>query len=413
MANSKKTRRSLIVCAIVLVMCASMFVGSTYAWFTDSVQSVGNTIQSGNLDVDLVDVDGNSLTGDGTVLEFVDLDDNDLWEPGCTYVLNDVYVKNNGSLALKYEILINGVTGDAKLLEAIEWTVAIDGAEAEEIDLVDLTGYLLPGEMSKAIAITGHMKEEAGNEYQDLTLDGVSISVYATQYTYESDSFNELYDEDAVYADHFVTDAASLADAIAEGGSIVLKEDIVVDETTFTVAADKKVVLDLNGNDISYTTANANASNHLFIVKGEMTITGEGTITLTDTTGEAFSESYQSTPISVSAGTLTLNKGVTVRAEAGARMGYAVDVNTTNGESVLNVNGAELSSSYIGVRIFNNNKTEKGIVNYNSGVISGDKNGYDIWVQDLSKPAENAVVNIADGITYTAEDLSGVMYYVD
>lgn len=94
-------------------------------------------------------------------------------------------------------------------------------------------------------------------------------------------------------------------------------------------------------------------------------------------------------------------------------MAYAVDVNTTLGESVLNINGAELNSSYIGVRIFNNNKTEKGIVNFNSGIINGEKKGYDLWAQNMSNPAENAVVNVADGIVFHSEPLSGVMYYFD
>lgn len=41
------------------------------------------------------------------------------------------------------------------------------------------------------------MKEEAGNEYKNLTLDGISITVYATQFTHEFDSFNNTYDEQA------------------------------------------------------------------------------------------------------------------------------------------------------------------------------------------------------------------------
>lgn len=45
--------------------------------------------------------------------------------------------------------------------------------------------------------LRGHMKENAGNEYKNLTLDGISITVYATQYTHEFDSFNNTYDEQA------------------------------------------------------------------------------------------------------------------------------------------------------------------------------------------------------------------------
>ena len=41
------------------------------------------------------------------------------------------------------------------------------------------------------------MKKEAGNEYQGLSIDGIGITVVATQYTYEYDSNGNTYDENA------------------------------------------------------------------------------------------------------------------------------------------------------------------------------------------------------------------------
>ena len=46
--------------------------------------------------------------------------------------------------------------------------------------------------------IEGHMAEEAGNEYQNLKIDNIAITVYATQLAYESDSYGPDYDEEAV-----------------------------------------------------------------------------------------------------------------------------------------------------------------------------------------------------------------------
>ena len=43
------------------------------------------------------------------------------------------------------------------------------------------------------------MQTTAGNDYQDLTLDGITITVYATQDTVEHDSFGNTYDKDATY----------------------------------------------------------------------------------------------------------------------------------------------------------------------------------------------------------------------
>ena len=53
MMNKKSTKRSLLLSALSLVLCLSMLVGTTFAWFTDSVTSGKNRIVAGNLDVEL------------------------------------------------------------------------------------------------------------------------------------------------------------------------------------------------------------------------------------------------------------------------------------------------------------------------------------------------------------------------
>ena len=55
------------------------------------------------------------------------------------------------------------------------------------------------GGASKVITVSAHMDEAAGNEYMNKTLEGVKFTVYATQDTVESDSFNNTYDENATY----------------------------------------------------------------------------------------------------------------------------------------------------------------------------------------------------------------------
>ena len=198
MTKRNGTKRALLSSVVALFLCFSMLLGTTFAWFTDTVTSAGNVIQSGTLDVDLVDDEGNSLAGE--VIEFVTADnraqDKILWEPGCTYETEPVRVVNNGNLALKYQIVINGITGDAKLLEAIEWTVTVGTTVT---DLADLRGELAAGAKSDVIVLSGHMKEESGNEYQDLKVEGVSITVYATQLTAEFDSFDDQYDAKATF----------------------------------------------------------------------------------------------------------------------------------------------------------------------------------------------------------------------
>ena len=193
MTSSKSTKRALVSSALAILMCVAMLIGTTFAWFTDTASTAVNKIQAGTLDVKLLAEDGVTSL-EGATLEWqkaAGADDEDiLWEPGCRYKLQPIIIKNAGTLALKYKIVISGIDGDAKLNEAIEWT--INGVSLDE------EKPLLAGAFD-TLMIEGHMKEEAGNEYQGLSIDGIGITVYATQYTYENDSYNNTYDEDATY----------------------------------------------------------------------------------------------------------------------------------------------------------------------------------------------------------------------
>ena len=62
------------------------------------------------------------------------------------------------------------------------------------------------------------MQKSAGNEYQGKSIDGIAITVVATQDTVESDSFNNTYDANATYP---VSNNDDLAAAIANAGSVV------------------------------------------------------------------------------------------------------------------------------------------------------------------------------------------------
>lgn len=200
MTKSQATKRALVFSVLSLLLCFSMLAGTTYAWFTDTVTSTGNIIQSGILDADIVDADGNSL--EGKTLSFIKAegapaDERVLWEPGCTYNLQDFKVVNKGNLAFKFKILISGIEGDAKLLEAIDWTVSyVDNGTALNLDKWYhlLPGQTFPADNGLGIRITGHMREDAGNEYQNLMCEGISVMIYAIQDTVEYDSFDNQYD---------------------------------------------------------------------------------------------------------------------------------------------------------------------------------------------------------------------------
>lgn len=244
--NRTSVKRSLFVSAIALTLTAALLIGTTFAWFTSTASTGVNKIQAGNLDVDLeMSTDGtNWESAKGKTLTFKTKDnraaDQILWEPGCTYELPQLRVVNKGNLALKYKIQIAGIQGDAKLNEVIDWTI-------NDADISLTEEHLNAGKTSDAFSIKGHMKEKAGNEYQGLSIDGIGITVCATQDTVESDSINNTYDKDAEYPISVTTgdDLQAVVSKATAPVNIVLTNSITTNN--FVIPADKDVTLDLNG----------------------------------------------------------------------------------------------------------------------------------------------------------------------
>ena len=265
MSNRKSTKRALLGSVMAMVLCLAMLIGATFAWFTDTASTGVNKIQAGNLDVALEMKDGdNWVSAEGKTLTFKTKDnraaDQILWEPGCTYELPQLRVVNKGNLALKYKIQITGIQGDAKLNEVIDWTIN-DAA----IDLTE--GHLTAGQQGDAFTIKGHMQDTAGNDYQNLTIDGIGINVVATQDTVESDSFHNQYDADAEYPIAVTTgdELQAIVNNATAPVNIVLANSITTNN--FVIPEDKDVTLDLNGRTVT------NAGSHTILNKGHLTLT--------------------------------------------------------------------------------------------------------------------------------------------
>lgn len=236
MNESTKTKKALRGSLFALFLCIVLLIGTTFAWFTDTASTGVNKIQAGNLDVDLQmkDANGTWVSAEGKTIDFVKASGHEneaiLWEPGCTYELPALRMVNKGNLALKYKIKINGIQGDEKLNEVINWTIS-DVA-------LDTDHSLAAGATSEDLTIKGHMQESAGNEYQGLSIDGISITVVATQDTVENDSFGNTYDANAGYP---VAKYSDMKKAFADGGSIAINDNITADESK-TAAADRVTV---------------------------------------------------------------------------------------------------------------------------------------------------------------------------
>lgn len=231
MTKTKSTKRALLSSVLALIMCFSMLVGSTFAWFTDSVSNANNIIQSGNLDIELWhcnnnqtqwgfgynETNGEEIKGDTAL--FLNIDGKPiLWEPGAG-AGETFRVKNAGTLALKYQFRIRAFditqTAEGKDLtdilsmQVIELEnnengvpVGVTGGVNYEALFGDgyvIKGELLPGETADYnVAIDWH-PSAIDNEFNvkgglKLTF---GVDLIATQLTYEKDSFGDQYDKDA------------------------------------------------------------------------------------------------------------------------------------------------------------------------------------------------------------------------
>jgi predicted ribosomally synthesized peptide with SipW-like signal peptide len=267
MNESTKTKKALRGSLFALLLCIVLLIGTTFAWFTDTASTGVNKIQAGNLDVELqYNHNGTWENAEGQTLDFQKAAGKEseaiLWEPGCTYKLPEIRVINKGNLALKYTMKVTGVEGDQKLNEVIDWTI-------DDKALTDTEGKLKVNETSNPMTIQGHMQESAGNEYQGLSIDGISITVYATQDTVENDSFNNQYDANATSADE-------LKAALKNGGDINISKNIYTDNTD-TLAArmiiSKPTTLNLDKKIISPDNMGNNNTNFTaLIVSADTTI---------------------------------------------------------------------------------------------------------------------------------------------
>ena len=224
MTSSKSTKRALLTSVLALLMCVTMLVGATFAWFTDTASTGVNKIVSGNLKVDIIGANSDSHI---EKLDFTKATgaegENLLWEPGCRYLTEGFRIANNGNLALKWKAEINKdnitdgkvegstIAKDGKsLLDVIDFYVVTSTDEnADAVAIENFTGKLAANVgKSETYYIKVVMQTTAGNDYQDLTLDGITITVYATQDTVESDSYDNQYDKYAQYGERTVKNEA-------------------------------------------------------------------------------------------------------------------------------------------------------------------------------------------------------------
>ena len=218
MKKNYSTKRALIASILALALCCTMFIGTTFAWFTDEVSNTGNVVKTGNLKVNFFWKDGaEDPTADAGWNDAASgaMFDYQLWEPGYT-VARHIKVVNAGNLALNYKMRIvpNGVVSD--LADVIDVYYFAEDKAMDRADLANATrlgtlaevmgtekhlsktvyGSLEPTDAPDIHTIVLKMQESAGNEYKNMDLGCTfSVQIIASQMSSEEDSFDNHYDD--------------------------------------------------------------------------------------------------------------------------------------------------------------------------------------------------------------------------
>lgn len=386
MTNLRSTKSALLTSALALLLCFAMLLGTTFAWFTDSVTSAGNIIQSGTLRIAMQWKDATSTGAQQTYKNAAEgpIFNYTKWEPGYVEAKN-VQIGNNGTLALKYQLAIAANGTVSKLADAIDVYYA-DG----EITLADRTmaglnkigtltevlanmsttasGRLDAGE-AHTVTIALKMRDTATNEYQDLAIgSSFSVKCFATQLTSEFDSFGDQYDALAT-----IDTEAELLEALAgDFDCIALGSNVTITDTV-EIPEGKTVAIDLMGYTMSQVNGQQTTGYAMILNKGDLTIEdsiGVGKISYTDTTPYTADPGWASNTIR-NEGTLTVNGGTVenLTPEEVMNFGYPHAIDVYQG-SVTTINGGTVKSlNYDSIRMFCNSTTEATKVVINGGTI--------------------------------------------
>ncbi len=432
----KTTKRALFSSVIALILCFSMLVGTTFAWFTDSVESGVNQIIAGNLDVELYHTN-KYITAkekvDGlTDLFTVEEGKTFLWEPGAV-VWENFEVANEGTLALKYQLGINftdattNANGDtlAKVLKVGFVKGGIqsgtrEGALDEVSAWLPLESFVQSGKLEAGKTQTYGIviywePSDRDNDFNmnngkgEALFINLGINLYATQVEgeFEKDSFDNTYDEDAWHPDMFVTTAAELAKAIEEvkdGGIIALANNLTFDEESrmhnsgtyydgLYYIGDKSFTIDLNGKTI---TQNGSVNDYLLNFKNDGT--KANTITIKNGTLDAATSAYCAIATSS-----TNTQKITINLENVNLIGnnsYGA-VAKIRGGAELNVKAGTVitgKNSYVGIEAVGNNT----VVNVHEGA-KIYQNGTSSYVGSLIGVSYNATANVYGGYGKSAQ----------
>lgn len=348
----KRLKKSILACGAALALSATALIGTTFAWFTDSVTNSGNKIQAGTLKINAFafdtgtggitvnDVGGKNYTfeaeGEDLRASAAPIVNETNFAPGDVNA-KLLEVTNAGSIdaMVKLNFTVEGTLTDALWFDfvRIDESNAVTGTFGEKpmSELVSLSETQLPlpaaqeGTSRVRFVLVYGMNEEAGNEYQGGTFTA-DVAILARQ------------NVNGAQYPTVVSDEEGLTDALAAGGNVLLSQDIVTSPALESIVADslnpniyitKDTELNMNGKELSFSEELQGAD------------LGKAAV--------AF--------FAVTDGTLTIDGDGVFNAEAGFNTGYCINV---NGGNVV-INGGTFYGAMSAVQV------QKGTAYINGG----------------------------------------------
>ena len=348
----KRLKKSILACGAALALSATALIGTTFAWFTDSVTNSGNKIQAGTLKINAFafdtgtggitvnDIGGKNYTfeaeGEDLRVSAAPIVNETNFAPGDVNA-KLLEVTNAGSIdaMVKLNFTVEGTLTDALWFDfvRIDESNAVTGTFGEKpmSELVSLSETQLPlpaaqeGTSRVRFVLVYGMNEEAGNEYQGGTFTA-DVVILARQ------------NVNGAQYPTVVSDEEGLTDALAAGGNVLLSQDIVTSPALESIVADslnpniyitKDTELNMNGKELSFSEELQGAD------------LGKAAV--------AF--------FAVTDGTLTIDGDGVFNAEAGFNTGYCINV---NGGNVV-INGGTFYGAMSAVQV------QKGTAYINGG----------------------------------------------
>lgn len=291
-AQKKKTANPLLqtylTSLLCMVLCVTMFLSTTMAWFTDEVGSHGNQIYVGNLSMQLTWNNGVNTVNPASAenANTPIFGDSVVWTPGHMEA-RELTLTNDGNMDFSYRLDAQILKDDQPIpnegaeyalaeyflvyykMEALSGSLNIEavqngwnysGTLAEVLqDKEFCRGNMTKDEQPQKISIVIYLKPEIPSTYIDAKLENIYI-------------FMTAYQTAGTVTVTPVNNAVDLAAALQADGIVVLSSDITLPaDTTLEIPAGNTVTLNLNGKKLT------GSGSTVLDVKGDLTLEG-GTI---------------------------------------------------------------------------------------------------------------------------------------